>query len=273
MSDTDRLLELIEDGVVAHGGDLGGWTRRGDLGLQLFEGRVTLRAELRDHEPPRDGVVHIHVITTLHDHDDEALDACLVGLGGDRGKALAEAAVIWITCVAGPIKSFVDGRPVCMTCQAGVQGGDASAGYVEGDYGLTGLRATSDRRSRAGLTTGGSARPSTNPNLGFGSPRNRPPPAACTSPRRPSSQRARMAGDGSWRSTARNLASRRRLACRRRGARIRLPDAVRGFRVSTEYERERAARRARTHDASLRGAFFALRIGRRTVGRDGRAGV
>ncbi len=149
MSDTDRLLELIEDGVVAHGGDLGGWTRRGEEGLQLFDGRVTLRAELRDYQPPRDGVVHIHVITRLHDHDDEVLDACLVGLGGDRGKALAEAAMIWITCVAGPIKSFVDGRPVCMTCQAGVQGGDASAGYVEGDYGSQ-SRSQRRRRSRGG---------------------------------------------------------------------------------------------------------------------------
>jgi hypothetical protein len=141
MSDNDRLLELIEEGVVAHGGQLGGWTRRGDEGLQLFDGRVTLRAELHEDETPSDGLVHMHVITTLHEHDDEVLDACLMGVGRDREQALQEASVIWITCVAGPIKSFVDGRPVCMTCQAGVQGGDASAGYVEGDYGLAGLRA------------------------------------------------------------------------------------------------------------------------------------
>ncbi len=141
MSDTNRLLELIEDGVVAHGGDLKGWTRLMDEKLQLFDGRVTLRAELIDSEPSREEVVHVHVIATLHDHDDEMLDACLVGIGGDREKALAEAATIWITCVAGPIKSFVDDRPVCMTRQAGVPGGDASAGYVEGDYGFGGLRA------------------------------------------------------------------------------------------------------------------------------------
>ncbi len=49
--------------------------------------------------------------------------------------------MIWITCVAGPIKSFVDGKPVCMTCQAGVAGGDAADGYSPGDYGLPGLRA------------------------------------------------------------------------------------------------------------------------------------
>jgi hypothetical protein len=43
--------------------------------------------------------------------------------------------------VAGPIKSFLDNKPVCMTCQAGVQEGDASQGYSVGDYGLPGLRA------------------------------------------------------------------------------------------------------------------------------------
>ena len=49
--------------------------------------------------------------------------------------------MIWITSVAGPIKSFLDNRPICMTCQAGVLGGDAAKGYSAGDYGLPGLRA------------------------------------------------------------------------------------------------------------------------------------
>jgi hypothetical protein len=143
MSDSARLLELIEKFVVGHGGDLGGWTRRVDDTLQLFDGRVTLRAELKDSGPSaRDGMVHAHVLTTLHEHDDEVLDACLFGMGGDREQALGEAAVLWITCVAGPIKSFLDHKPVCMTCQAAVEGGDASKGYSPGDYGLSpGLRA------------------------------------------------------------------------------------------------------------------------------------
>lgn len=142
MSDPHRLLELIEEGIVAHGGDLGGWTRRGDDTLQLFDGRVTLRAELNDAGPAADaGMVHAHVFTTLHEHDDEVLDACLFGIGDDREKSLAQAAMIWITCVAGPIKSFLDNKPVCMTCQAGVQGGDPAEGYSPSDYGLPGLRA------------------------------------------------------------------------------------------------------------------------------------
>ncbi len=142
MSDSERLLERIEEGIVEHGGDLGGWTRRIDGMLQLFDGRVTLRAELKDDGPSgAGGAVHAHVLTTLHEHDDEVLDACLFGMGEERDAALGQAAVIWITGVAGPIKSFIDNRPVCMTCQAGVQGGDASEGYSQGDYGLPGLRA------------------------------------------------------------------------------------------------------------------------------------
>ena len=46
--------------------------------------------------------------------------ACLCGLGQDRETALSQAAAVWITCVAGPIRSFLDGKPICMTCQAGV---------------------------------------------------------------------------------------------------------------------------------------------------------
>ena len=42
MPESERLLELIEKGVVEHGGDLAGWTRRSDDALQLFDG---LRSE------------------------------------------------------------------------------------------------------------------------------------------------------------------------------------------------------------------------------------
>jgi hypothetical protein len=143
MSDSERLLELIEKGVVEHGGELGGWTRRADDRLQLFDGRVTLCAVIKDAGPAAEagGGVHAHVLTTLHEHDDEVLDACLFGIGEDREAVLAQAALIWMTGVAGPIRSFLDNKPICMTCQAGVAGGDASKGYSPSDYGLPGLRA------------------------------------------------------------------------------------------------------------------------------------
>jgi hypothetical protein len=50
VSESERLLELIERAVVEHGGNLGGWTRRSDDALQLFDGRVTLRAEVNESE-------------------------------------------------------------------------------------------------------------------------------------------------------------------------------------------------------------------------------
>lgn len=143
MSDSQRLLELIEEGVVKHGGDdLGGWTRLGEDELQLFDGRVTLRAVIKESDTSAGNLaVHAHVLTTLHEYEDEVLDACLFGMNEIRDKALSEAAGIWIAGVAGPIKSFLDNKPVCMTCQAGVTGGDAAQGYSQGDYGLPGLRA------------------------------------------------------------------------------------------------------------------------------------
>src|SRR4051794_27289552 len=99
MSDSEHLLDLIEKAIVEHGGDLGGWTRRYNKTLQLFDGRVTLRAEVKDPGPAgRAGVVHAHILTTLHEHDDEVLDACLFGMGDDREAAVRQAAVIWITC-------------------------------------------------------------------------------------------------------------------------------------------------------------------------------
>ena len=145
MSEAERLLELIEDAIAAHGGDLGGWTRRNGDELQLFDGRVTLRANIKEHtenssQSPAE-MVHAHVLTTLHEHDDEVLEACLVGMGNNRDEGLKQAAVVWMTSVAGPIRSFLDNRPVCMTCQAGVIGGDREQGFSEGDYGLPGLRA------------------------------------------------------------------------------------------------------------------------------------
>lgn len=127
MSDVDRILELIEEGIAEHGGDLGGWTLLKDNELRLFDGRVTLRAEFRDDAPP---VAHVHVKCVLREHDDEVLDACLIGMGDNLKQALGQAARVWIIGVAGPIKSFIDRRPVCMTCQAGAPGGEASLGIA-----------------------------------------------------------------------------------------------------------------------------------------------
>ncbi len=141
MCDTLRLLEQIEEGIVHHGEDLAGWTRLTDKSLQLFDGQVTLTAQVHEDDQAEGGHAHCHVFATLHEYDDEVLDACVFGLGDDRGEALEQAAMIWVSAVAGPIKSFLENEPVCMACKAGVQGGNIEEGYAPGDYGLTGVRA------------------------------------------------------------------------------------------------------------------------------------
>jgi hypothetical protein len=117
MSEAVRLLELIEERIVEHGGDLGGWTARSGEELKIFDGRVTLRAEVvagGDDDP-----VHAHVFATLHEHGDEVLDACILGLGDDVDASLGQAATIWMQGVGAPIRSFMDDREVCMASRIG----------------------------------------------------------------------------------------------------------------------------------------------------------
>ena len=156
MSDDLDLLNKIEEGLVAHGGDLGGWTKVEAESLKIFDGRVSLKVDLADLEGSLavDQVVHAHVFATLHEHDDAVLDACVMGLGEDRNSAIAEAALIWITGVAGPIRSFLDNKPVCMTCQAGSLNAEPEQGYVSGGYGLSGLRAFVGPAFARGFDTG-----------------------------------------------------------------------------------------------------------------------
>ncbi|GAA4425490.1 hypothetical protein [Bremerella cremea] len=141
MSDAHQLLEFIEEGLNIHGEELGGWTQLLDEQLKIFDGRVTLSAEIHEMESPQDGMVHCHVFAQLHDYDDEVLDACVFGMGDDRENALREASVLWITLVAGPIRSFLDNHPVCMACQIGVAGGNPAEGFIPSDFGLPRLRA------------------------------------------------------------------------------------------------------------------------------------
>ena len=141
MSEQTGFLESIEEGINGHSDDLSGWTRLDDGRLQVFDGRVTIQAEIYPMEQDNDNIAHVHVFSTLHEHDDEVLDACVMGIGPDREAAIDEAAVIFLTCVIGPIKSFIDKRPVCMTCQAGVRMGHPDSDEVHGDYGMPGLTA------------------------------------------------------------------------------------------------------------------------------------
>lgn len=131
MSEAARLLKLIEERIVDHGGELGGWTAFSNDELKLFDGQITLRAEIvegGDGEP-----IHAHVLTTLHAYDDEELEACILGMGEDHDTALGQAATIWMQGVGAPIRSFLEDREVCMASRIGrdagvVTGGRAYAG-------------------------------------------------------------------------------------------------------------------------------------------------
>jgi hypothetical protein len=74
------------------------------------------------------------VLATLHEHGDEVLEACILGMGEDRDAALGQAATIWMQGVGAPIRSFLEDREVCMASRidrdaAGVPaGGRAYAG-------------------------------------------------------------------------------------------------------------------------------------------------
>jgi len=142
MSLNKELLQLIHTAVVEHGGQLGGRTKLAEDKLQIFDGRVTLQVNVETY--PKMGelvLVHCHVLATLHEFDNEILDACVTGLAVDLAEALGQSALKWITGVAGPIRSFIDDKPVCMTCKSGVEGGDPSAGFSPNDYGIKGLNA------------------------------------------------------------------------------------------------------------------------------------
>ena len=141
-SSSQTLLSLIQGAIEAHDGGLGGATKLDGDQLQIFDGRVTLQANAETSlETEGMTILHCHVFATLHEFQDEVLDACVTGHGVDADKALGETAFKWMTGVAGPIRSFIDGRPVCMTCKTGVDGGNLEEGFSPDDYGLPRLHA------------------------------------------------------------------------------------------------------------------------------------
>lgn len=125
MTEAARLLELIEERIVAHGGDLDGWTAHTAGALKIFDGRITLRAEIVGGGEGKP--VHAHVLATLHEHDDEVLEACILGMGADTDAALGQAATIWMQGVGAPIRSFLDDREVCMASRIGEGAGPVLA--------------------------------------------------------------------------------------------------------------------------------------------------
>ncbi|MEM1186586.1 MAG: hypothetical protein AAGI53_16475 [Planctomycetota bacterium] len=129
-----KLLEMIESTVVAHGDEFGGWTKLDGDELKVFDGRITLRAQVHIHPKP-DGaaMAQCSVLATLHDHGDEVLNGGVVGIAGSEDEALTSAAQTWLHLVAATIRSFIDGRAVtgCShVSDAPGEGLDGFDGYV-----------------------------------------------------------------------------------------------------------------------------------------------
>jgi len=104
---------MIESTVVAHGDEFGGWTKLDGDELKVFDGRVTLRAQVHTHPKPGGAAMaQCSVLATLHDHGDEVLNGGVVGVAGSGDEALTSAAQAWLHLVAATIRSFIDGRAV-----------------------------------------------------------------------------------------------------------------------------------------------------------------
>ena len=58
VTEEHQLLEFIEEGIVTHGDDLGGWTQLFDGQLKLFDGRITLNSEIYEGEDGRREMAH-----------------------------------------------------------------------------------------------------------------------------------------------------------------------------------------------------------------------
>lgn len=143
--DSERfLLSEVERMLNQHGGDLDGATHLDGEVLSIFDGRVRLRAQVDPADRERSPLMaHAHLIAELAEEQDERLDACLVGIGKDVESALREIAQIWLTSVAGLIRSLLEGRAVC-TASAIRPGIDRGFEGVDGYIGPCNFRFKAD---------------------------------------------------------------------------------------------------------------------------------
>jgi hypothetical protein len=138
MTDCQKLLQIVEEMVSARGEELGK-IERGDEVL-LFDSRATLHIEIRDSHSAHEGDVHAHFLVSLREYEEDVLDACVCGMADTRREALKQAASIWTTAVAAPIKAFLDGQAIFTTREVRSENGDSWQDRIEGDFGLSGVR-------------------------------------------------------------------------------------------------------------------------------------
>jgi hypothetical protein len=110
--DEVTLVRLLADEVRTVGDELAGKVELGERHLSALNGALKLSVELHRDQRDHPSLAHAHVFAEFGRGPRANLEACIVGVGGDRDAALAEVAHNWITLAGAPILSVLHARPV-----------------------------------------------------------------------------------------------------------------------------------------------------------------
>ncbi|MCA9059351.1 MAG: hypothetical protein KDA85_12665, partial [Planctomycetaceae bacterium] len=134
MADESFVLNEIHDQLRTLDPDLICGVTIGDTECRFFHDQVSIRASVHDDPGQHPNLAHCHIVTSLGTDLSGHLDACVVGIGADRGLALKQAATYWVESVSGVILSALHCRPVLNTAHfsgnemQGVKGAHGFAG-------------------------------------------------------------------------------------------------------------------------------------------------
>jgi hypothetical protein len=107
------LLEVIKHELEKQGGDIAGRVELVDDSLSACDGRMLLRAEVRNDSDYHPSITHCHVFARMgKDTFCDPLDACVMGIDADRRQGLTKAGQNWVTNVGSALLSLLHAKPV-----------------------------------------------------------------------------------------------------------------------------------------------------------------
>ncbi|MEM6928980.1 MAG: hypothetical protein AAF602_18720, partial [Myxococcota bacterium] len=134
MDEARLVLDAIHDRLAREPVDvISPLTDEGDV-LTLLAGKVEIAVVIRHDEGAHPAIAHAHVLVTLR--GEAPLVASVVAVHADRAKGLAGVGETFCDVVAGPVFSFVHGRPVMNAVAFDPTGPDG----VRGQRGFVGPR-------------------------------------------------------------------------------------------------------------------------------------